>query len=350
MVWKVKPAYCQEADDADSEYEEEAVEGVEEAEEGEEHAKEREYAEDFTTSLLDVWEAFGEDLCSSPSSNASGASGSSDADKASDGSCPGKTESSSTSSSSSSDESPARVPKREERVNLEKTQSEAEVKKVVTVQQGHKSDKRDRANYEAFGMHHLVKRYKDGVCTGYQMSCRVGAHGQGCSKEMSLSVGGGGLMTRVLLKTWALIGQGLTSKALHMGAVLRKDLLDKARQGELLTEPELDELVSLDTTPQPFVFAEPALPSQGSVLGDALEGVPASVHEDCCSMASQGILPVTTPEMRKRNQQASNTDYHVPVQLLPALRFGYISPNLPPPRGMRWRAQRGRWHLAPQGG
>ena len=50
--------------------------------------------------------------------------------------------------------------------------------------------KRDRGNYEPFGPHHLVRRFKAGVCTGLQMSCRAAGHGQGCSKEMSLTVGG----------------------------------------------------------------------------------------------------------------------------------------------------------------
>ena len=58
-----------------------------------------------------------------------------------------------------------------------------------------------------------------------------------------------------------------------------------------------------------------------------------SVWSLCLSLE---ILFPPTASQRRRNMRTSQTSYYVPAELKPALAAGYISPNLPPPRGMRW--------------
>ena len=64
-----------------------------------------------------------------------------------------------------------------------------------------------------------------------------------------------------------------------------------------------------------------------------------------------GVVPRTTAKQRARNRASSGSGYAVPEGLREALHHGFIGPNLPPPRGMRWRADGGnKWSLIPLGG
>ena len=211
--------------------------------------------------------------------------------------------------------------------------------------------KRDRSHVERYGPHHLVKRFKSGICVGYQLSCRVPGHAAGCSKEMAFTVGGTEQGTRRLLKTWALMGHGIRSKQSHMANSLRLDLLDASKSGQLLTEDELDKLVDEEELPQLLAFpTQPTLSTQESILGERAPDVSPQFHQEMSELAAAGRVPVTSLAMRTRNRQAANTDYLVPRELLPALRHGYISPNFQAPQGMQWLCAKGQWRLAPRGG
>ena len=88
-----------------------------------------------------------------------------------------------------------------------------------------------------------------------------------------------------------------------------------------------------------------------SLLGIAVEGVPPHVHNQMQVLASQGAIPVTTPEQRARQRRTGGSHYGVPTFLADAARFGYISSNLPPPAGFVWRCHASKeWALYMKGG
>ena len=69
------------------------------------------------------------------------------------------------------------------------------------------------------------------------------------------------------------------------------------------------------------------------------------------AMMESGQLPRTTEAQRTRNKVTPGTLYGVPSGLCEALRFGFISPNLPPPSGLAWHRLRGQgFVLRPRGG
>eukprot|EP00971_Amphidinium_carterae_P112925 2236395-Amphidinium_carterae.1 len=246
--------------------------------------------------------------------------------------------SSNSSSSSSSDEAKAEKPPK-------KARNDTNVTARTT---------RDRGNYEEFGSHHMVKRFKDGTLIGYQMTCKRHLL---CSREMAFTVGGDEDMTRRLLKTWVLLGEGIPSKELHMNGQWKKELLEAKKEGRVLTEAELDNLVTLVGKKQAFEAPFKTVPSVTSrpltlqaVLGMKASDVPEELHAAMSKAALEGRIPITTYAQRERNRQTTNTDYHVPEQLLGALRYGYVSPNLAAPTGMVWRCYAGTWRLGLQGG
>ena len=63
-----------------------------------------------------------------------------------------------------------------------------------------------------YGPHLLTPRLRDGVITGYQMTCRQHIN---CQKELSCSVGGGGSATQRIL-----LGLHLPDRRTHMDAAL----------------------------------------------------------------------------------------------------------------------------------
>ena len=80
------------------------------------------------------------------------------------------------------------------------------------------------------------------------------------------------------------------------------------------------------------------------------EDIPDDVRAELERMVTEGMLPRTTSEQRKRQKLSRGSEYGVPPNLKNALKWGYISPNLPAPTGMQWRARGGRWSLLPRGG
>ena len=157
--------------------------------------------------------------------------------------------------------------------------------------------KRDRTNHMQFGRHHLVLRFQKGKASGLHMTCRCAGHIR-CSKETSFQVLGSEDLTRQYLKAWALLGEGLIVP--HLGV----------RSSE----------------------------------------VPEAVHSQMEDWASQGHVPITSPQDRARNRRTANTEYGVPDAFAEALKCGYFSPSLPPPTGLIWVAGKGKWRLSIRGG
>ena len=86
------------------------------------------------------------------------------------------------------------------------------------------------------------------------------------------------------------------------------------------------------------------------LLGERAPGVTAGSHMRMEALLAQGAIPQTTLATRLRHKQTSTSEYGVPPQLREALALGYLHPNLPPPRGLKWKGRVGRWTLVPRGG
>ena len=83
-------------------------------------------------------------------------------------------------------------------------------------------------------------------------------------------------------------------------------------------------------------------------LGKAGKGVPEDVHRCMEEAFLAGQISLTSLKQRARNVCKNCV---VPVGLLTAAaRYGYISPNLPPPPGVKWACRAGTWTLVPRGG
>ena len=227
------------------------------------------------------------------------------------------------------------------------------VAKRVAEEVEHPHVKRSRVNTVQFGAHQLVHRYTKGVLTGYQLSCRCAGH-VSCSKELAVAVAGSDENARRILKSWSLLGHGMTSRDEHMAPELKSLFLQSLRNNELLSEEALDKLASatLDDMPAPFAPAPLEAPSKigRNILGNRSTDTPAEVHARMIEMASRGEIPITSLQQRVRNKRTSGSSYGVPEGLADAIRHGYISPNLAPPKGLVWRHRGGSWVLAPRGG
>ena len=213
---------------------------------------------------------------------------------------------------------------------------------------------RDRSHSEHYGMHILTERFNSGTLTGYQMRCMFPSHAK-CTKELSNSVTGSSEGTRRVLKAWSLLSSLYNSRESHMA--VRQDLLDALRNDTLLSEPELDLFKMGDAQDEiagPFRAHSPAaLPSEASevgILGQRGARVPEQVHQTMEQWCLSGKIPKSTLTQRERQRAVTNTHYEIPAPLAPALRHGYISPNLPPPQGMKWVCKAGTWRLRHRGG
>ena len=262
-------------------------------------------------------------------------------DKEVDG--PGRSRSSSSSSSSSSTSSAkgSDAPPISERSKQQTQAEEAAVREVAG---------RDPAHVFSWGAHSYVQRFSGGVLAGLQMNCKLEGHDR-CSKEMSFTVAGSEQNCRCLLKAWIILGQGsCRNRQEHMRGELKAVLLDSLLGGHLLEEKYLDHCVTLPAEKWVSPWNLHFKADESAKLGKKASDVPSEVHSRMLAMVRDGQLVATTPAQRDRNRRTLNTSYHVPVVLTDALAFGYISPNLPPPRGMIWRNNGGAWRLCPRGG
>ena len=227
---------------------------------------------------------------------------------------------------------------------------------------------RDASHTEEFGPHHLTPRFKDGKVAAYQMLCRTPGHDK-CTKELALSVTGSEERTRLVLKSWALLGAHYSSREHHMMPSLKTELLQAAQEGKLVAEADLNTFVTMSSdqgipaplrplsqvstvggavrVPQNQVLDRSQTPN---VLGARGTNVPLEVHQEMEALALAGKVPVTSLQQRERNKGTSKSTYGVPPAFTAALKHGYLSPNLPAPLGMRWRCHAGTWRLSPLGG
>ena len=210
--------------------------------------------------------------------------------------------------------------------------------------------RRDLGNFIPFGPHHLTARYSGGSISGYAMACRHPGHVR-CSRELAATVAGGLPQARQALQAWIILGANLPNRESHMSAEMRQILTEALESQSLLPEEDLVHIItSLDAgLESPFRPSAPPSNPDNITLGRRATDVPAAFHEQMLQMARRGQIPSTTLAQRQRNRRhASN--YRVPVDLELAFQFGYISPNLPPPAGVRWVCKAGEWTLVPRGG
>ena len=203
-----------------------------------------------------------------------------------------------------------------------------------------------------------------GAITGYQMTCLHPQH-EDCNKSLSISVAGCEDLTIRMLKAWIVQGQVATSKQEHKNlwpeilaarkskAVPSLRDLDKkiAQIGHLSASASSRPGAAADpSAPQTRVRSKRALPGSAAVSQDqrpakashtvttsgAAPVTPPAVRERMEALIASGAIPKTTEAQRRRNKRTANTTYGTPPGLTEALDFGYVHPNLPPPRGMQW--------------
>ena len=198
-------------------------------------------------------------------------------------------------------------------------------------------------------------RYRPLELTGYQMTCNHQAHNihRKCTFEMSFAVARGSEeICKMALMTWSLLGDTAPDQEQH--EALKATVKALMRQEELLPLSELEDLskVFMDTgvvwAPVREAKAE-ASEAGANILGRRDDDCPAEVHQRMVALAAQGDIPRTTLAQRRRCRQTT-AQLGVAKHMVDAKFYGYVHPNLPPPRGMRWKCLAGAWTLAPVGG
>ena len=170
-------------------------------------------------------------------------------------------------------------------------------------------------------------------------------------------------MCRRMLKAWIVFGASVDTKDDHLHLVW-PNIVKMAKEDGIPDENELDfnmpeswqawesprRVQDQDVTRQLQQGAPVGRRRQHSLLGDPLPGTPEAVHAEMEQLAAQGLVPITTPVQRARQNFTPGSEYGVPAFFAEARRWGYISPNLPPPRGLYWRCRGSEWNLCIKGG
>ena len=145
-----------------------------------------------------------------------------------------------------------------------------------------------------------------------------------------------------MLRAWIAWGQGCASKEEH-----------KAIWSRVCSAKKKSKLPSLEALLAMPVFApvsgaasasaagtgkQSSATEQSSAVANSAPRTPDEVTERMEAMIAAGQLPRTTKAQRRRNKRTNNTEYGVPQGLSEALQWGFVHPNLPPPRGMQWVA------------
>eukprot|EP00971_Amphidinium_carterae_P248825 4939078-Amphidinium_carterae.1 len=210
-----------------------------------------------------------------------------------------------------------------------------------------KATTRDASHTFHWGDHSYVQRFTNGVVTGFQMTCH---HHKKCSKELSFNVAGSESKARHMLKAWIIFGLGLPDRESHMKTDVKAMLQEALENGLLLEEKMLDKCVSIEHSRWCSPFTIQWQQQLGGKLGKKAKDVPEHVHQQMEELVRANKIVATTPTQRLRNRRTHNTEYGVPQTLKEGLVWGYVSPNLPPPQGMIWRASAGSWKLCHRGG
>ena len=187
-----------------------------------------------------------------------------------------------------------------------------------------------------------------------QITCGNPAHHgcQQCSKEISFNKAGGREMGLRFLKSWAIFGMAFDSRGQHLDPDFIMNMESMLHSNNLPTMEELDAMCPIvlsDDVVAPL--SETAIViDEDMAVEPAEEGVPEEVHARMERLMRDGDIPCTTRAGRKRCRKSLNTIFHYPPEMHDAVTYGYVHPNLPPPRGQQWKARGGQWHLKPRGG
>merc|ERR1719195_126742 len=96
----------------------------------------------------------------------------------------------------------------------------------------------------------------------------------------------------------------------------------------------MDEMETISVEPPAGEIDE--LTDVYDVLGGRYNDIPDDVHKDMVKKATKGLIPITTPKQRrflalKRRTYHGNIEWKLPV------KYGYVHPTLPPPKGFFWK-------------
>ena len=139
-----------------------------------------------------------------------------------------------------------------------------------------------------------------------------------------------------MLKYWIILGEQYEDKKGHKGTWTM--VVQAAKDDKLPTDEFLDECVSVS-------LAIRATDSEAPDQSAAAPSTPPDVQAQLQALVSQGILPLTSAESRRRNRMRPGRNYRTPLAFPEALRWGYISPSLPNPLDHKWIASGSDWIL-----
>ena len=216
------------------------------------------------------------------------------------------------------------------------------------------SFRRNKYTADPWGLCRITPRWRNGKEVSAQITCGNPAHHgcQQCSKEISFNKAGGREMGLRFLKSWAIFGMAFDSRGEHLDPDFIMNMESMLHSNNLPTMEELDAMCPIvlsDDVVAPL--SETAIViDEDMAVEPAEEGVPEEVHARMERLMRDGDIPCTTRAGRKRCRKSLNTILHYPPEMHDAVTYGYVHPNLPPPRGQQWKARGGQWHLKPRGG
>ena len=198
----------------------------------------------------------------------------------------------------------------------------------------------------------------DSKVYGFQATCKIKNHGS-CNKTCMVKTGMDEDTVMRMVKYWMVLGNCIEedteekpSDRMALEAKARAkhksmwNMVDLGfRDGSVPSHAELDwlaeQLVSMQSS-----SGEDHSGGSGAAASSAPR-TPPHIHEACQKMMQEGTTPKTTVEQRVRNAPVPGTTYITPPVLTAALRWGYISANLPNPPNYRWQGEHGKWFLVP---
>ena len=169
---------------------------------------------------------------------------------------------------------------------------------------------------------------------------------------MAVSVAGTTETCRRMLKAWLLFGHGCPDRASHGSSTWRPLLLELLRSNALPSEAALDEAAAVSAgcvVDAPIVINdESPTEFKENPLGKKGQDTPDEVHAEMEEAWLAGQLPGST--LKQRQRYICTDCVIIDGLLYRAALYGYISPNLPPPAGLKWSVRNGAWRLVPRGG
>ena len=156
-----------------------------------------------------------------------------------------------------------------------------------------------------------------------------------------------------MLKTWVVHGMFAMEREAHMKDTW-KEVVDLRGNGSLPDMASLDAVAVDDWKGELGVPSIVTLIVLDDVATDELDGrdpdVPEEVHQAMIELFKAGGVPRSTQVQQRRALCGKSMTVSIPPNLTSALRYGYIAPNLKPPRGMRWSFVNGKFSLNVLGG